>query len=88
MFTSEKYNEARTSLVQHICVNMLFIDPSKVIIYKVRSNKENKSRILYLKSDPKFIRELFVRAALVKDPNIRLIPYTPAGAIQQKQALE
>ena len=58
--------------------------PLKINLHSPRSSQDIISSIIHVRGDPKFITELFIRAAKIRDPTKSLIQYTPIIAINRK----
>ena len=88
LFKSEKFAEARMDVIRDIVANKLLIDPSGNTLHSVTASTEYIKGIIYARGDSQFIKELYIHAARVKDPDVRLIQYTPASALDRKRALD
>ena len=86
-FTEERFQEARTNLVRDIIQNCLYFGPGQIKIRDVRAGTKG-SGILYARAEAHFVKEIFIRAAKVQNPDANVIQYTPSSAQDRKRSLE
>ena len=83
VFFSPAYETERNLVVEDFLINIMKYRQQEIRFHNVRMSKKPESTIMWMASDPGFIKNMFIQASKLRDTRINLIPFTPNQAYKR-----
>ena len=87
VWTGVKFESARQLFVRFYLTQILRFPESTIRYKNVRFCREAHKGILWIESDPSFIKSMNIRAAEVKNKEVNLVMFTPGPAFERVKAM-
>ena len=88
VFFSPAYETERNLVVEDFLINIMKYRQQEIRFHNVRMSKKPESTIMWMASDPGFIKNMFIQASKLRDTRINLIPFTPNQAYKRMTGIK
>ena len=87
VFKGEKFASARSLFVEFYLTQIMRFHPNEIRFKNIRMCREPEKGILWIQSDPVFIKSMNLKAASLKNKEINLVMFTPGEAFERIKTL-
>ena len=87
VFKGEKFSSARSLFVEFFLLQIMKFQPHEIRFRNVRMCREPEKGILWIQSDPSFIKSMNIKAATLRNREINLVMFTPGAGFERVKAI-